>query len=425
MALKQLMLNKKISQRKSLLEELNQTTEEFNTRSAELEQAIEEAESDEEVSTVEEEVNQLDSDKEKNETKKQDLETEIADLEAELEQLNENEPKRSMNTELETRTHQTIEGAGNMKVNKYESRSQMMERLNQPEVREFYGKLKEAVQNKRSLSGSDLVIPEQVMDRIKPMIGDYSSLYNEVEVINLSGTGRAILDGAIPKGIWTEASGALEELSLAFDSVELDGYKVGGFVPVDNHIVEDSMIDLANYVEDRIARAIGKAIDDAILNGGGSTDKQPEGIIPAVEDDAVTSDFTFSDLLPNLAVVDNGEDNVGEIIAVMKRATYYKHFLPQTVATTDDGRQVVQGVNNPNLAGVRVVFDQYTPDDAVVFGDFKQYMLGERRGVQLASSSEARFVEDQTVFKGTARYDGKPAKNEAFVLVNYDDGSSA
>ena len=36
--------------------------------------------------------------------------------------------------------------------------------------------------------------------------------------------------------------------------------------------------------------------------------------------------------------------------------------------------------------------------------------------MSLATSEHVRFVEDQTVFKGTARYDGKPAIAEAFVV---------
>ena len=42
--------------------------------------------------------------------------------------------------------------------------------------------------------------------------------------------------------------------------------------------------------------------------------------------------------------------------------------------------------------------------------------VAERAGMSLATSEHVRFVEDQTVFKGTARYDGKPAIAEAFVV---------
>ncbi|MBS4191195.1 phage major capsid protein [Bacillus sp. FJAT-49705] len=417
--LKQLMLSKKIEQRKSTLAELLISEENFAKRSKELEASIEEANTDEEVAVVEEEITKLEDEKKELSDKKSNLESEITELEGELEQLNSQAPSNNTRSNKANKTTNNFKEESRMKVNKYETRSQMVERLNMEEVQEFYGKVREAVLNKRSLTGEGLLIPEAVMDKIQPMIGDYSSLYKEVEVMKLNGTARAIVDGAIPEAIWTEMTGSVQELALAFEGVELDGYKVGGFVPVPNSILEDSMIDLANFVEDRIARAIAKAVDKSILNGTGAIGKQPEGIIPAVTSASKTSDFKLGSLLPLVGAVDNGEDGVGEVIAVMKRVTYYNYILPQTIVNTSDGRQVVQGVDNPNIAGIRVVFSQYAPDDALVFGDFKQYMLGERRGVQLATSSDVRFVEDQTVFKGTARYDGKPANNGAFVLVNY------
>ncbi|MEV2908580.1 hypothetical protein ABNF65_07940 [Paenibacillus larvae] len=63
MALRQLMISKKIEQRKAALTELLEQENGFNTRSAELEAAIDEAKTDEEIAAVEEEVSKLDADK--------------------------------------------------------------------------------------------------------------------------------------------------------------------------------------------------------------------------------------------------------------------------------------------------------------------------------------------------------------------------
>ena len=41
----------------------------------------------------------------------------------------------------------------------------------------------------------------------------------------------------------------------------------------------------------------------------------------------------------------------------------------------------------------------------------------ERAGRQIGQSEEARFIEDQTVFKSTARYDGLPVIPESFVAI--------
>lgn len=406
--LKQLMLSKKIEQRKASLAELLTQEQGFKTRSEQLETAITEAETDEEIATVEEGIEKLDAEKGEFEEKKSKLEGEIIELEGELEQLNSKEPKNN------TRSKENLKAGGKI----MDKRARELEYLQREEVRDFYGKVREAVINKRSLAGADVLIPEVVLNRIQPLIGDYSNLYKEVDKVTLNGTARAIVDGAKPEAIWMEMCDPVQELSAAFEAVELDGYKVGGFIPVCNAILEDSMIDLANYLESSIAEAIAKALDKAILTGTGAAGKQPEGIIPAIPAGNKVSATTLGEILSNLALIDTGDGAVGEIIAVMTRATYYGKILPQTVATTSDGRQVVQGVNNPNIAGLRVVFSNYAPTNKIVLGDYKKYLLGERKGIQLASSTDVRFIEDQTVFKGTARYDGKPVKKSAFALID-------
>lgn len=430
MALRQIMLTKKIEQRKASLAELIDQEKALETRAQELEKAIEEAQTVEEEAAVTEEVEKYENDKTELTGKKTTLEGEIADLEGELEELNSKEPTNTPvvdGGEQRQKQSQSQGGETRMRENKYETRAQMLERLNQPEVREFYATVAKAVQDKRALSGADVIIPESVINMIQQRLGDYSTLYREVNVETLNGTARIIMDGAIPEAIWTEMCDPVEELATAFSQTELDGFKVGGFIPVCNAILEDAMINLANFLETRIAMAIAKALDKAILIGEGATAKQPLGIIPAlasVTDHNVTSDGTLGNIVGNMSLIDDGEDGVpvGEVIAVMKRSTYYARIAPQTFLPTADGRLVIQTAQSPRLPdGTRVVFSQYAPADTIVLGDFKKYLLGERRGVQLAVSTDVRFIQDQTVFKGTARYDGKPIYPEYFVVIKIQD----
>lgn len=421
------MINKKIEQRKAALAELLEQEEALKARSAELEGAIDEAETDEEIAVVEENIENLESEKGELEDKKGKLEGEIAELESELEQLNSKEPKNNTPSQGQEERNQNAGGDVRMVHNKYETRSQMLERLNQPEVREFYAAVASAAKDKRALSGTDVIIPESVINMIQQRLGDYSTLYKEVTVQQLNGTARVIMDGAIPEAIWTEMCDPVEELATGFSQTELDGFKVGGFIPVCNAILEDSMIALADFVEGRLAMAIAKALDKAILIGEGATQKQPQGVIPAlssIPERNVTSDGTLQDIVSNMALIDDGEDGapIGEVIAVMKRSTYYSKIAPQTFLPTADGRLVIQTAQSPRLPdGTRIVFSQYAPDDTIVLGDFKKYLLGERRGVQLAVSTDVRFIQDQTVFKGTARYDGKPIYTDFFVVITIEE----
>src|SRR5690625_1405526 len=425
--LKQLMVQRKIDHRKAMLEELRGKEEEFQTRSKALEETIEQAETDEEIEAVEGEISKLEQEQTEHDDNKKKLEDELADLEEELEELNDKAPK---NKDGDQRDKPKFNQGGDMRMshNKFETRAQMLDRLNQPEVREFYAKVAEAAKDKRALSGTEVIIPEQVINMIQQRLGDYSTLYKEVTVQTLSGTARVIMDGAIPEAIWTEMCDPVEELSSAFSQTELDGFKVGGFIPVCNAVLEDSMINLANFVETRLAMAIAKAIDKAILIGEGATAKQPLGIITALADETdrnVSTNGDLADVVGNMSLIDDGEDGapLGEVIAVMKRSTYYAKLAPQTFLPTADGRLVVQTAQSPRLPdGTRIVFSQYAPDNTIVLGDFKKYLLGERAGVKLSLSTDVRFIQDQTVFKGTARYDGKPIYSEFFVVITIEDG---
>src|SRR5690625_869823 len=435
MSLKQLKLASKIKAKRNEINALFESEENyielrdsFTTREKELREALEQAETEEDIELVNESIEALENESkefnEKEESKKK-LEEELEDLEDELEELNDEAPKNN-EERSKKEVKENLGGDTRMAHNKYETRSQILERLNQPEVRDFYTKVAEGARNKRALTDTEIIIPEQVINMIQQRLGDYSNLYKEVTVQTLSGTARIIMDGAIPEAIWTEMCDPVEELASGFTQTELDGFKVGGFIPVCNAVLEDSMINLANFIEQRLAMAIAKSLDKAILIGEGATAKQPEGIITALASEAdrnTTSDGTLADIVGNMALIDEGEDGapLGEVIAVMKRSTYYARLAPQTFLPTADGRLVVQTAQSPRLPdGTRIVFSQYAPDDTIVLGDFKKYLLGERAGVKLAVSTDVRFIQDQTVFKGTARYDGKPIYNEFFVVISID-----
>ena len=82
---------------------------------------------------------------------------------------------------------------------------------------------------------------------------------------------------------------------------------------------------------------------------------------------------------------------------------------------------LVSGVNNalPIING-EVATLPFIPDGDIIGGYSDLYVLAERAGITLAASEHVRFIEDDTVFKGTARYDGTPAIAEGFVVLNID-----
>ncbi|WP_420768751.1 phage major capsid protein [Parageobacillus thermoglucosidasius] len=419
MALRQLMLAKKIEQRKAALDDLLKREEELQAKAAELEKAIDEAETDEEVATVEEEVSKLEAEQNELAEKKSKLEGEIAQLEGELEQLNSKEPtnhqRKSEHMEGDVEGMNRLQVRELLRTGEYYRRS---------DVIEFYEKFR----NLRAVAGGELTIPEVVVNRIMDIMGDYTTLYPLVDKIRVKGTTRILVDTDTSPATWIEQSGALPTGDVGtIASIDFDGFKVGKVTFVDNYLLQDSIINLDDYVTKKIARAIAKALDLAIVKGTGAANKQPLGIIPSLPPENQVTVEADNNLLKNLVkqigLIDTGDDSVGEIVAVMKRSTYYNRLVEFSIQVDSNGNVVgkLPNLRTPDLLGLRVVFNNFLDEDTVLFGEFEQYTLVERENITIDSSTHVKFTEDQTAFRGKGRFDGKPVKPEAFVLVTITD----
>lgn len=450
MALKQVMLLRKIAVANTALQEFLTREAELKTRSDQLEAAINEAKTDEEIAAVEEEVSKLEADQTQLETEKSAVEGEIAAMESELEQLRNKEPgqpqpeptpapaQRSQhNTGGETRMNVTF------RMMSFEQRAALVART---DVKDFLHQVRELgkISQQRSVSGAELTIPEVLLGLIKDTIHRYSKLLSKVQVQSLRGKARQNVSGSIPEAVWTEACASLNELNLVFNQIEVDGYKVGGFIPICNATLEDSDENLAAEILDAISQAIGFAVDKAILYGTGR--KMPLGISTRLAQTAKPSDWSdkapawtdlhtsnllkinpagmtpeafFSALILDLAKA-RANYSTGEKFWAMNETTYVT-LMSKMVIFNAAGALVASLNNTMPIVGGDIVLLPFIPDGDIIGGYGSLYLLAERRGMQLAQSEHVRFIDDQTVFKGTSRYDGKPVFGEGFVAVNINN----
>ncbi len=421
MALKQIMLQRKIATKKEALDSLREKDTAFEKREKELETAIAEAKTDEEQQAVEDEINQFNEEKEPHDQEKRDLESEIDQLEQELQELNEKAPSNKGEERNMTEKHEKRKK--DLLVDYYE----------RSDVKEFYDELRDKLKLRAngqvlpdSASGAELIIPEIIVNRIRERIGDFTTLYPLVDKVIAKGRVKLILDVDTKEATWLEMRGALpEDDDSKLTAVEFDGFKIGRIVYIDNSLLEDSIINLDDYLTKRIARSIAKGLDKAIVEGTGKDSKQPDGILPKVPgENKVTKKPTYEELIPVLGLIDTGEDATGEIVAVMHRQTYYSKIATLTLHVNANGVDVVQlpNLSQPNFLGLRVVFNNYIPKDKILFGVFDKYTLVERESVRVDMSGHYKFREDQTAVRGVGRYDGKPVVPSAFVEVTLQEG---
>ena len=412
--LKQLKLAKSIELKREELKKVEVKASALVTRSDELKQALEEAKTEEDIKTVEIEINKIDADNVEIEKEKTKVETEIEELEVELEDIKERSAKA--NKDKQTRAKGEVEPMNRLQVRELLKTGEYYKRS---EVVEFYEKFK----NLRGVTGGELAIPEVIVSRIMDILGDYSTLYPLVDRIQVKGTARILIDTDTSPASWVEQNASLpvsDVGTLAY--LDFDGFKVGKVTFVDNYLLQDSVINLDEYVSKKIARAIALALDIAILNGTGLAGKQPTGIIPSIPQGNqvdVASDAPIAEFVKPIGLIDTGLDSVGEIRAVMKRSTYYAYFLEMSINVNSNGENVgmLPNLTRPDILGIPVTFNNAMANDEVLFGDFEQYTLVERENIAIDNSEHVRFVEDQMAFRGKGRFDGKPTKPEAFALI--------
>ena len=447
--LKALVLRSKIDSAKKALEALRAKDADFAKREEEITAAVEEAaqmeegeEKAEAQKAVEEEAEKFDSEKAAHEEEKTKLEDSIKEMENDLAETEKDQDTTPQPVPEERKEEKRI-----MKRNRFFRNVENLDAMFQrDDVKAYLAEVRSCIKNKRELTNVGLTIPEVFIGIIKENVFEYSKLYKHVNVQPISGNGREIIQGTVAEAIWTECCAVLNEMNLAFNDVEVDCFKVAGYYKVCNAVLEDNDVDLATKLLEALAQAIGLAVDKAILYGrnAAGAQKMPLGVVSRLAQTSEPSNYPatarpWEDLhTSNIISISAGltgaalfkqivlasgaaksDYSRGEMVWVMNRKTYTA-LVANTISVDAEGR-VVSGVSDrmPVIGGIIEVLN-FVPDNTIIGGFFDLYLLGERAGAKFAQSEHVFFIQDQTAFKGTARYDGQPVIAEGFVAIGLE-----
>ena len=441
MALKTLLLRKRIDNKKKELEALK--AKDFSAREAELTKAIDEVETEEQRTEIEGMVADFDAEKAQNEKAIADLEGLENDLAAEEEAQDTDPPAEKQPEERkDEKTMKNREAIPTMTI-----RDRLVDIVTRDEVKDYLAEVRTAIKEKRAITGVGLLIPEIMLELIRMETAHDSRLLPFVNRRAVSGVARQNISGAIPEAIWTEMCANLNEIAMGFNQIEVDGYKVGAYMAICNASLEDSDIALASEIVTTLGASIGKALDKAILFGTGT--KMPTGIVTRLKQESQPASWGtnapawvdlhstniqtlnigstrgaefFESLITALAVAKPIFNSDG-LFWVMNRKTHLK-IIAKALAFNAQAALVANTTLMPIIGGTVVEFEDNEIQDNTIYGGFGgNYLLAERAGVEFASSDIPLFLQDQTVFKATARYDGMPLDGKAFVVVNFNNTS--
>ena len=451
--LKTLMLKRSIDLKRAELEKLRERDAKFETREAELEQAIAEAQTEDEQSAVTEEIDKYESAKAEHDQNVNTLSAEIEQLEADLAAAEADAPKREAKSNTIERTDNKVQTTINIRALPMsrrafdalpeEMRSSIVQR---DEVKDFLAQLRSMKGTNRAITGAELTIPVVFLDLIAENMFRYSKLLNRVRIRYVNGQARQTIAGTVPEAVWTEMCGAINELNFVFNQVTLDGYKVAGYVPVCNSLLDDSDIDLSGWIVEMLSESIGYAMDKAILYGKGSASRMPLGIVTRLAQTAAPSDYPANAPpwvdLHTSNILQIGGDGVtgaefwaelmqatgatytrysrGELFWCMNSKTYATlRSKVITFTATGDVAANIFGVLPIITGDVDIL--EFMPDGDIVGGYGDLYLLAMRSGLMIESSYEVQFLQDNTVFRAKQRADGQPIIPGAFVAININN----
>ena len=316
--------------------------------------------------------------------------------------------------------------------------------LAKEDVQSFLREIRSMKGQTRAISGGELIIPVDFLDLIAENMFRYSKLMRHVRVRQVGGQARQTIAGTIPEAVWTEMCGNINELVFEFNQITLDGYKVGGFVPVCNALLEDNDVNLASYLIEMISESIGLAKDKAILYGKGSGYHMPLGIVTRLAQESQPDNWPVNgpawvDLHTSnlISIADNktGAEfwaalqiavgncytkySRGELFWAMNSKTLAK-LRSKAITFTASGDVVanVYGILPIITGNIEVL--EFMPDNNIVGGFGDLYLWAQRAGMTVGMDGVGRVnrVQDETIFFGKERADGCPVIGGAFVAIN-------
>jgi HK97 family phage major capsid protein len=263
------------------------------------------------------------------------------------------------------------------------------------------------------------IVPESYRKKIIDKLSDIESIRGYADVIITDSTIHLPVGGDIPTFGWIDELGNYPDVDLGFSEAKLEAHKLGGIALVSEELLQDSAIDLEEYLTTRFALGIAAIEQSAFMYGDG--DKKPKGVaydvtgVTLASKDAVTAD----ELIDIFYKLPSGyrknatwlfTDETAALIRKLKDANGRYVFNPaMTVGERDNllGRPVLVDGSLPTVG------DGEKP--IVTFGDLKYYQIADRGDITVQKLIERYADQGKIGFKVTKRVDGKRTLDEAFV----------
>ena len=262
------------------------------------------------------------------------------------------------------------------------------------------------------------LVPEEYDNRLIKVLNDENIMRKLGHKITTSGDHKINIASTEPAAAWIEEGDALQ-----FSQILLDAHKLHVAIKVTEELLYDSAFNLENYIIDEFGKALSNAEEDAFLNGTGVG--QPLGLF------AATGGGTVYKTVTKLTA-----DDIMNLVYALKRP-YRKNsaFImnDQTIApirTFKDNNGAYmwqpsyQAGEPDKLLGYPVYTSPFAPTDAIAFGDYSYYNIGDRGTRSFKQLTELFAGNGMIGFVAKERVDGKLILPETVQILKVSSTST-
>ena len=260
------------------------------------------------------------------------------------------------------------------------------------------------------------LVPEEYDSRLIRVLEGENIMRKLGHKITTSGDHKINIASTEPAAAWIEEGGALQFSDAKFAQILLDAHKLHVAIKVTEELLYDNAFNLENYIIEEFGKALSNAEEDAFLNGTGVG--QPLGLF------AATGGGTVYKTVTKLTA----DDIMNHVYALKRPYRKNSAFIMNdqiiaTIRTFKDGNGAYmwqpsyQAGEPDKLLGYPVYTSPFAPEDAISFGDYSYYNIGDRGTRSFKQLTELFAGNGMIGFVAKERVDGKLILPEAVQIL--------
>lgn len=261
------------------------------------------------------------------------------------------------------------------------------------------------------------LVPEEYDKRLIEVLEGENIMRGLATTITTSGLHKINIAATKPAAAWIEEGGALTFGDATFDQIYLDAYKLHVAIKVTEELLYDNAFGLENYIITQFGKALANAEEDAFLNGDGTG--KPTGIFAETGGGQVVSTLT--------AAIKS--DDLIDLVYGLKRPYRKNASFIMNDATLASLRKLKDNngayIWQPSykegepdrVLGYAVHTSSFAPENAIAFGDYSYYNIGDRGSRSFAELRELFAGNGMVGYVAKERVDGKLVLPEAVKIL--------